>query len=136
MAATYDVLYQYPTVEFLGGTQTRDVMAVGYQTKPHGVVFEARIPRNIYSAHEVNSEGIGYSGEIESVFTHPGVVDATWAQAANSAGFLIDELVLNVESTSGNSSATLTVPFSRMAPETLAPLVAHLRDQLDAAEAL
>ena len=136
MADGYDVLYQYPTVEFLGGSQTRDVVAVGYQTKPHGVVFEARIPRNIYSAKEVNSEGIGYSGEIESVFTHPGVTDATWRQVANAAGFLIDELDLIVTSASGNSAATLTVPFSRMAPETLAPLVSHLRDQLDAAEGL
>lgn len=136
MADTYDVLYQYPTVEFLGGTKTRDVMAVGYQTKPHGVVFEARIPRNIYSAKEVNSEGIGYSGEIESVFQQPGVADATWAQTANAAGFLIDELVLTVESTSGDSSAQLTVPFSQMAPETLAPKVKALRAELDAAEAL
>ena len=136
MAATYTVLYQYPTVEFLGGTQTRDVMAVGYQTSPHNVVFEARIPKADYTAAEVASFGIGYSGEIEDVFTIPGVVDATWAQVANAAGFLIDELVLSVESTSGNSSATLTVSFGQMAKETLAPRVAALREKLDEVEGL
>lgn len=136
MAATYSVLYQYPTVEFLGGTMTRDVMSVGYQTKPHGVVFEVRIPKNDYTAAQVASMGIGYSGEIESVFTHPGVTDATWAQVSNAGGFLIDEIVLTVESSSGNSSATLVVPFAEMAPETLAPKVAALRETLDDAEAL
>ena len=39
MAETFTVVTQYPTVEYLGGTQTRDVVAVGYTTKPSGIYF-------------------------------------------------------------------------------------------------
>ena len=50
MADTFSVVTQYPTVEYLGGTQTRDVIAVVYTLKLSGLYFEARIPAADYTA--------------------------------------------------------------------------------------
>lgn len=135
MADTFAVRTQYPTVEFVGGSQTRQVMTVGYVTKPHGVYVEVRIPKAIYSAEEVRNEGIGYSGMIEDLFNLPGVTDMTWTQRQRQDGTLVDEMVVYVTSSSGESAAELTVPFDQLTRPGLGPPVARLRKQLDEAEA-
>jgi hypothetical protein len=136
VADTYEVRVQYPTVEFLGGSQTRDVMAVGYVTKPSLIYFEARIPRSQYSAQQVKNYGIGYSGTIESVAAVDGVAGMQWVQSQQPDGTLLDQMVIFVSSSSGNSSASFTQPFGSLTAEFVAPKVSKLRGQLDAAEGL
>lgn len=136
MAEAFEVITQYPTLEFLGGTQTQDVMAIGYRTKLHGVYFEVRIPRSTYSAEQVKDYGIGYTGTIEAVLAAPGVIGGEWTQTPTASGELRDNIVITVSSDSGNSTAQLVVPFSQLAPTLTNPKVAHLVDQLNAAEGL
>lgn len=136
MASTFDVITQYPTLEFLGGTQTQDVMAVGYRTKAHGVYFEVRIPRNIYNATQVHDYGLGYTGTVEAVFSEPGVIGAEWTQTPTSAGELTDNIVVTVSSDSGNSTAQYTIPFSQLSSEFYGPPIAALLEQLNTAENL
>jgi hypothetical protein len=108
----YSVETQYPTVEFLGGTQTRDVVAVGITTKGHGVYIEFRIPVTTYTPDNVKSNAIGYTGTIENAFTFPGVQGVSWGQSPDAAGELVDQITYTVVSDSGNSSAQLTLPLS------------------------
>lgn len=136
MAADFTVVTQYPTVEYLGGNQTRDVVAVGYTITAYNLYFEARIPTSVYTAVQVKDYGIGYTGTITSLLQIPGVTDGFWSQAPTAGGELEDQLTLTVTSASGNSSATLTVPASRWAVSDVEPSVTKLLDELNAGEAV
>lgn len=136
MAADFYIVTQYPTVEYLGGNQTRNVVAVGYTIRAYNLYFEARIPTSIYSATQVNDYGIGYTGTITSLMQIPGVIDGYWSQAPTAGGELEDQLTLTVASTSGNSSATITVPARRWAVSDVEPQVSELVTDLNAGEAV
>ena len=136
MADTFTVVTSYPTLEFLGGTQTQDVMAIGYRTKAHGVYFEVRVPKAGFTAENVNSMGIGYTGTIEAAFTNQNVIGGEWTQTPNSAGELVDNIVYTVQSDSGNSTDQVTVPYSQLAPELYDPKLAAAVKTLNDTEGL
>jgi len=133
---TFQVLVQYESTEYLGGTQTRDVIAVGYLTNGHGVYFEVRIPKASYSAAQVRAFGIGYTGTVEDIFNVPGVADIEWTQTVTAGNNLQDTLILTVMSPSGNSSATLAVPWATLNRQFVEPDVDALRVKLADAEAV
>lgn len=135
MAATYEVRTQYPTVEFLGGSQTRDVMAIGYVTKPSRIYFEARIPKKQYTPQEVKNYGIGYSGTIEAVAAIPGIEEMIYAPTQRRDGVLLDTFEVYVSSSSGDSADSFSLPFGQLAVEFVKPRVDAMRKALDAAEA-
>ena len=136
MAETFTVVTQYPTLEFIGGTQTQDVMAIGYRTVAHGVYFEVRIPRKGYTPSNVNSTGIGYTGTIEAAFQNGNVIGGEWTQTPTAAGELVDNIVYTVASDSGNSTAQLVVPYSQLAPALYDPKLAALAQALNDSEGL
>lgn len=136
MAATFQVVTQYPTLEFLGGTQTQDVMAVGYRTKAQGIYFEVRIPRNIYSSDIVSSYGTGYTGTVEQYFTNPNVIGGEWTQTPTPSGELQDTMIYTVASDSGNSTGQVTVSFAQLSQPSVETEINHLISQLNASEGL
>lgn len=136
MAEAYTIVTQYETVEFLGGTQTRPVIAVGVRTQDHGVYFEFRLPKPDYNVANVKNDAEGFSIVYELLFEIPGVSDVEWTQEPTTAGQLQDHVLVYVVSTSGNSSASLDVPYSQFTQEKIAAKVKALRGQLDATEAL
>jgi hypothetical protein len=135
MADTYDVVTQYETVEFLGGTQTRPVMAVGVRTKAHGVYFEFRLPKADYNATNVKADANGFTIVYEDLFQIDGVQDVEWTQEPTTSGQLQDHVLVYFTSTSGNSSSSVDVPYSQFTQDIIATKVKGLRAQLDAAEA-
>lgn len=135
MANPYTIETQYETVEFLGGTQTRPVIAVGARTVAHNVYFEFRIPKGVYSSSNVKSNATGYTIIYELLFTIPGVTDAEWAQEPTTSGQLEDHVIVYFESTSGESSASIDFPYSQFAQDYIAARVAFAIAGLDAAEA-
>jgi hypothetical protein len=136
MASWGSVVVQYPGVVFLGGTQTQDVIFVGYTTAPHGVYFEVPIPQTVYTSSIVNDYGEGYSGTIEQAFAVPGVVGAEWTQTPTPASELQSNLVIYVQSASGNSQASFSLPFADLTPDKISAGAKPLIAQLDASEAL
>jgi hypothetical protein len=134
LASTYTVVTQYETVEFLGGTQTRPVIAVGVQTTAHGVYFEVRIAKSDYSAAVVKNDANGYTIIYELLFTIPGVVDVEWVQEPTSGGQLEDHVVVYFTSTSGFSSASVNIPYSQFNQDYISALVTYRRAELDAVE--
>jgi hypothetical protein len=136
MASWGTVVVQYPGVVFLGGTQTQDVTFVGYVTSPSGVYFEVPIPQTVYSSAQVQDYGIGYSGSIESVLAYPNVVGGEWTQTPTPAGELTSNLVVYVQSDSGNSQSSISNPFATMTEPAFQQKIADLVSELNAAEAL
>lgn len=132
----YTVDTQYPTVEFLGGTQTRDVVAVGITTQGHGVYMEFRIPQTLYSAKQVKAYATGYTGSIESQFDIQGVAGLQWSQQPNASGELQDVWTYTVTSSTGNSAATFTLPIGQATTDNVTKKVNALASQLNQAEAL
>lgn len=134
MANEYDVVTQYETVEFLGGTQTRPVIAVGVRTKAHGVYFEFRLAKGDYNSANVRNDALGFTIVYELLFTIPGVNDVEWTQEPTQGGQLQDHVVVYFTSTSGNSSASIDFPYSQFTQDYIAARVAFARDGMDAAE--
>jgi len=133
--AGYAIIAQYPTVEFLGGTQTRDVMAVGVRTNDHNVYFEFRLPKASYTADNVKADANGFTIVYELLFDIPGVTDVEWSQQPTPAGQLQDHVTVYFASSSGNSSSFLDFPYSRFTQDIIAAAVTAARAELDAAEA-
>ena len=136
MADTYTVVTQYPQPIYLGGTQTQPATAVGIVTKPHGVYLEFQIPQTEYSAQQVSDYSTGYAGTVESLFGITGVTGLEWQQQPTPAGELTSVMVVYFTTPSGNSAGSLTVPFSELAPELIAPMVAAAITELVNAEGL
>jgi hypothetical protein len=138
VAAEYEVITSYEDVEFLGGAQTRDVLVTGIRTKPSGIYIEVRIPMTVYKqigAPAVASTALGFRNIYELLLQQEGVAGVQWGQVSKN-GQLADVAVVTVSSSSGNSEATLEVPYSKLAPTFDEPMILKLRKQLDATEAL
>jgi len=135
VAANYTNLATREEVEYVGGTQTRNVVAVSAISKPHGVYFEFRIPRADLATHQPATLAEAYGGVVEDIFKNPNAVGAEWAQTVNAAGLLQDEMVIYVQSDSGNSSASFTLSFYALDPARVSGLVDALAAQLNALEA-
>lgn len=134
MAETNDVVTQYETVEFLGGTQTRPVIAVGVRTRAHGVYFEFRVPKGEYSSAVVRNNRNGFTIVYELLFEIAGVTDVEWTQEPTDAGLLKDHVIVYFTSTSGNSSASIDFPYDQFTQDYIAARVAFAIEGLDAAE--
>lgn len=135
MANSYQVVTQYETVEFLGGTQTQPVIAVGVRTVTHGVYFEFRLVKTDYNSANVQSSALGFTTIYEMLFQIPGVTDAEWTQEPTQAGQLQDHVVVYFTSTSGNSSASIDFPYSEFTQDYIAYRVGFAITGLDASEA-
>lgn len=136
MALGFTIETQYPTLEYLGGSQTQEVVAVGIRTAAHNVYFEVRVTQGTWNADHVNQLALGYTGSVEDAFKHPHVIDGYWIQIPNNAGELLDNIVYTVESETGNSTAQLTVPYSALATPATDDRIAALYDTLNAIEGL
>lgn len=130
----YKIVAQYPTVEYLGGTQTQDVMAVGVQTNDHGVYFEFRLPKANYTAANVKSDANGFTIIYELLFEIDGVTDVEWTQEPTPAGELADHVVVYFTSSSGNSSSFIDFPYSQFTQDEISAAVGAARAELDDAE--
>lgn len=139
MPDTYDVLTQYPSTEFLGGTQTRDVMVVGINAKPVGsdawtVYLEFQIPEKLYTPAQVKAYATGYSGSVREVRELPGVTDMSYMQDVTPGGQLSPGFTVYVESDSGLSGGAFALPFGQLSGDLAAPKVAALVAKLNASE--
>jgi hypothetical protein len=130
----YSIVTQYPTVEYLGGTQTKDVMAVGVRTNDHGVYFEFRLDKKAYTAANVKSDANGYTIVYELLFDIDGVTDVEWSQQPTAAGELQDHVTVYFTSSSGNSSSFIDFPYSRFTQDIISAAVGKARAVLDDAE--
>lgn len=122
--ADYTIGPQYETVEYLGGTQTRPVIAVGVTTQAHGVYFEFRVPKADYTSGAVQSNANGYTIIYELLFEIPGVTDVEWAQEPTKAGQLEDHVIVYFETPSGQSDASIDFPYSQFTQDYIAARVA------------
>lgn len=136
MAATYTVFQQYPDTEYISATATRPVVAVGYITVPHGVYFESRIPQSAYTTEEVDNTGKVNSEPLENLFNIKNVTDVEWGQVGAPSGYIKDQITTYYQSTSGNSSGSVTVPFTGISVAEVEALVEAGVALLDTAEAL
>lgn len=129
------IVSQLPTVEYIGGTKTQNVIAVGFTTNAHGVYAEARVGASVYDAHAARAAAIGVATIIETLFTIPGVSGVVWGQATNDSGLLVDQATIFVSSDSENSTGQIgPLAISQLGPQLHTPQISALREQLNAAE--
>jgi hypothetical protein len=127
----------YEDVEFLGGNKTREVLVTGIRTKPSGIYVEVRVPKAIftkYGAASVNDPAGAWATIFETIARMSHVAGVQWGQESKN-GMLEDVAIVTVESDSGESEATVTVPIAKIGPNVTIPEVAKLNKQLNALEA-
>lgn len=134
MADNYTVVGQRQVTEFLGGSQTRQSIAVGITTKPSNIYLEFRLARADYTAANVAKDANGYAIIVEMAAGIEGVAGMEWIEDPTPAGFLVDSFVITVVSTSGDSTAQFTEPYANFTQGDIAGKVKALRAELDAAE--
>lgn len=137
MADSWQFVTSFEDVEFLGGSQTRDVLVTGIRTKPSGIYLEVRVPLDLFKregAQVVNAAALGWANIFETLARQPYVAGVQWGQESLN-GQLQDVAVITVASTSGDSQATLTVPIVQLGPKLDAPAIKQLHDQLNELEA-
>jgi hypothetical protein len=133
--ATFEIVSQAATVEFIGGTNTQRVVVVGLVTNAHQVYAEARVPQSIYSAGVAKAAAQAPASIIETVFSLANVVGVQWGQRVNDSGRLIDTVLITVASDSGNSTGTLgPLDMSQLGPQLHNAQIQALNKQLTAAE--
>lgn len=135
MADTYEIVVQRPDTEILGGQQTRPVMVVGTVTAAHGIYFERRYPRALFSETVAQEDAYGFTIVFEDLFQIAGVSDVAWTQEISPSNQLEDHVIVYYVSSSGNSSNFVDVPFRRFTQDYIASRVKAGRAVLDANEA-
>jgi hypothetical protein len=138
MAEIFDVETSYDDVEFLGGSRTQDVLVTGIRTKPHGIYIEVRVGKALFEqegAQIVNAAALGWATIFETLAVQPHVAGVAWGQES-AGGQLQDVAVITVSSSTGASSAALTIPVTSLGPKLGAAAIGKLSKQLDAVEAL
>jgi len=133
--ADYQIITQYPDVEVVGGSQTRDVQVIGVTTSPSDIYFEVRVPRAQATTSYLKYTAQSYRDIYELLAGLPGVADVVWYQRPTDAGQLVDYVTLYVTSTSGFSTGVIDKPFSQISNITENNETAALRTALDNTEA-
>lgn len=129
------IVTQNPTVEFIGGTQTQDVVVVGFVTNAHGIYAEARVIQSVYSATVARAAALSIATIVETIANLPNVAGVQWGQSTNTSGLLIDQVTITVASDSGNSSANLApIAITALGADLHQPQIEALAKQLTAAE--
>jgi len=132
---SFTIVTQEPTVEYIGGTNTQDVIAVGFVTTAHQVYGEVRVPQASYSAALAKAAAAGYADIFETIFSFPNVSDLAWGQRTTRAGLLVDQVTIYVSSDSGQSTAPLgPIDLVNLGPGLHSPEIAALAAQLTSAE--
>lgn len=119
MADLFTIVTSYQDVEFLGGTNTRDVQVAGATTKQNGIYFEVRVQKQQYEQQGpsiINAAALGMANILETLSRQPNVGGVQWGQQS-AGGQLQDVAIITVVSDSGNSSSTYTVPIVQLGPD-------------------
>lgn len=136
MPSDWSFVTAYDDVEFLGGSQTRDVLVTGIVTSPSGIYGEVRVPKSEfdqYGEQVVRAAAATFVTIFETLAAQPFISGVQWGMAAHN-GQLRDVAVLTVTSSSGNSSSVLTIPVVELTPDLDHAAVKKLHDRLDALE--
>lgn len=124
-----------PGTEYLGGTATRDVVFVSYNSLPSYIYFQVAVPQDGYTADLAKAAALGIADVLETLAALDWVTDVTWGQIPTSSGELQAAVTVQVRSTSGNGSANLG-PWAivKLPPNLNEPKINALHAQLDATE--
>lgn len=123
MASNYTILGSSNGTELQGGNTVVPVQDFAVQTKPSGIYFEFRRPvaqlqkLDLAGRKElINEVADQLATRIEDVMDEPAVTWITYSQPTNAAGQLLDVMTVYVQSDSGDSQGTITVPLANIGP--------------------
>ena len=132
---SFTIWTQEATDIWLGGSNTKPGVTIGFTTNAHGIYGEALVFKEGYTAEVARGAAAGIATILETLANLNHVVGVEWAPQTSSPGFLYGTVTLTVASASGNSTATLGPwPITSLPPNLNAPKINALSDQLSAAE--
>lgn len=144
MAKNYTILGSANSTEQQGAGAVVPVQEFSVQTKPSSIYFQFRRPVSQLQklgdserAALIAAVADQLATRIEAVAAEPSVLTLAYSQPANAAGQLLDVMTIYVQSDSGNSQGTVTVPLANLGPGeyTSSRITAEVA-ALNAAEAL
>jgi hypothetical protein len=141
--AAYEVLSSEPTLQVLTPEIVIDATRIIARAVESGVVFAvfvANFQPTAPDRYETQTDRIaralaGEAANWNQNATVPGVISIGMSQEVDAAGQLKDVALVIVQSTSGRSTAQVTVTPGWFDPQGFAAVVGPVRSQLDAIEA-
>jgi hypothetical protein len=133
MAENWEFVASYEDVEFLGGSNTRDVLVTGIRTKPSGIYVEFRVAMADFrenGARVVHDAAHAWAATFEALAAMQWVAGVQWGQESYR-GQLHDVAILTVQSTNGDAQSSVTIPLSQLDTAHVTAVVKKLHDQLD-----
>ncbi len=136
MAATFTILSVEPTIERLGPTKTRPIRIVTASANRSGVVYWIKVLPKDFNPAYLNQRNETVAMAMDTLDAKPGVLGVRVLEDTDPSDRFIQVVVVTVESSSGNSTADVTLSWAEALGEAGYVKVAASRKQLDAVEAL
>jgi len=136
MADTYEYLGAVETSELVGSSMVRPAREVTARAVPSGYVFSTIVAPADFNANNLGLILAGIAAAVNKAAKVPGVVDLNVYSDVTGGGQFTRKLSVGVESTTGNSSETIDVPYGALFDARFAAAVKKARDNMDEIEAL
>ncbi len=141
--AAYEFIAAEPTIQVLSPEVVRDAQRVTGRARQSGIVYSlpfAPYPTDptgqvIWTDALIDQQMALWAGYWDANAQVPGVVGISLSQDIDATGVLKDVALVVVSSSSGKSTAQLTLYPHDFFPDTFPPRVEAVRAQLDAVEA-
>lgn len=136
MGDGFTILGTVPTIELVGQNSTRPVRQITARADPSGVSFSFVVVPGDYQPSHVNLIAHDIAAALNKDALVPGVVDINVYQDVNSGGQFVNKAAVTVESTSGNSTVEIQIPYGSIFGASFAKQVAAARATMDEIEGL
>jgi hypothetical protein len=136
MAEPYSILSTVPDVELIPPNQTRSVRVVTAQAEPSGVTFSFSVVAADFAPSHINLIAHDIATAVNKAAEIPGVASIDQTEAINADLNRFPAWNVTVESTSGNATDEISVPYGALFDERFAQRVEKARANLDSIEQL
>lgn len=136
MADAFTILGTVPTVELVGGAQTRPVRQINAVANESGATFSFIVTAPDFAPSHIELAAHDLAAGMNEYAAVPGVVYVQLYQGVNRSGQFEDRLAFTVQSASGASSEDFDVLYSTIAGDRFGKRVAAARANMAAIEAL
>lgn len=134
MPDLYDIIATYTVVEFLPPNRSQKLLEVVARSKPSNVEFYARVAQDQYTATAVRVACHDIATALNTDATYDGVAGITVNQDIDNNNQVDYSLDVDVVSTSGASTMTISLPWADVFPPAMQTPVHRAQAELDAIE--
>lgn len=110
-------------IQVFGAGDVRDAVFVTVQDNIYGIVFSFTVSRLTWDEQGFATTAGEYAGVVQSIAAMQEVVAVAYTQEPNSAGLLLDMLLVTIADPTGQFQVDVEVPLSVTNPQTAVTMI-------------